>query len=210
MVDAGAHKGGFTWWLRQFAGSRGRVAAFEPQADLATTLSGIAARLGWTNVSVENSALSAAPGEGSLVVPGKSSPGARLTDRDSSVAGERVVLTTLDDWFAASGWPDPAFIKADCEGHEPEILLGGSRLLQRARPHLLLELEHRHLGAERFRGVIEMLRGLGYRGWFIRTGSLCPLEFFNRELHQAETRGEWWKAPDYCNNFLFSLKSGRM
>ena len=38
VIDAGAHKGGYSYWLSKFVGRSGHVTAFEPQPELASLL----------------------------------------------------------------------------------------------------------------------------------------------------------------------------
>src|SRR5687768_10732474 len=38
VIDVGAHKGAYLYWLRQAAGPKGRVLAFEPQPQLSSYL----------------------------------------------------------------------------------------------------------------------------------------------------------------------------
>ena len=79
VVDAGAHKGAYSYWMSKAAGHQGEVVAFEPQPALAVRLTHLAMR----NVTVENMALSAAAGEMTLHVPGAGpSPGATLEARE--------------------------------------------------------------------------------------------------------------------------------
>ena len=201
-VDAGAHKGAWTWWLQDRVGTAGRAIAFEPQTELAESLQACATRLRWHHVRVAAFALSSRSGTGRLSVPRPGSPGARLVASPSPQTRD-VPLIALDDWFASAKVPPPAFIKADCEGHEPELLLGARGILESARPALLLELEVRHLGRERFHATLDHLAALGYHGTFFNHGLEQPLSSFRIRLHQRETAGAFWKAPDYCNNFLF-------
>src|SRR5690348_9601186 len=79
VIDVGAHKGGFLYWLRHHVTASGRVFAFEPQPPLAQYLKEVVALQGWDNVVVEAAALSSSTGSMELFIPaseGEPSPGA--------------------------------------------------------------------------------------------------------------------------------------
>jgi len=208
VVDIGAHKGGFLYWLRHHATASGRVYAFEPQPPLAQYLREIVALQDWNNVTVEAAGLSSRAGEMALFVPagaGEASPGATLSPVDTAVPHHslRVPVTTLDEYCARNGSPRIAFIKCDCEGHEIEVFRGAESTLRRDRPALLFECEQRHLPGSSPAAVFDYLRGLGYRGWFFGPRGLTPVEEFSTQLHQPVRPGRFWDEKDYYNNFAF-------
>lgn len=71
---------------------------------------------------------------------------------DASENGEAfaVEAITLDTFCRPSdSRPDdivPGFIKIDVEGHELEVLLGGKRVIETYKPHMLIEVHSEHLG----------------------------------------------------------------
>jgi len=65
--------------------------------------------------------------------------GLKHTDRVASVGTHKVEVTTLDDEWDELGRPDVSFLKLDIEGAELEALTGGTRLLYKCRPKILLE-----------------------------------------------------------------------
>jgi FkbM family methyltransferase len=209
-VDAGAHKGAYTYWMRRAVGERGRVLAFEPQPRLAAYLTAVATAMGWTNVSVRECALSDAVGSGTLHVPRLgSSQGASLSD---AAAGENeetlpVRLATLDAELAGAG--RVAFLKVDVEGHELAVFRGSARILTEDAPIVLFECELRHLRGHSMEDVFEHLRGLGYEGNFFGPRGRQPLSEFDPGIHQRRTSGRFWEAPGYSNNFLFTPRRRR-
>ena len=81
VIDVGAHKGGYLYWMSKKVGSKGKVIAFEPQAILCDYLKNLCKRLGLNNVTIENKGVSSVEQTTILYVPniGKdSSPGATL------------------------------------------------------------------------------------------------------------------------------------
>jgi FkbM family methyltransferase len=204
-VDAGAHKGAYTYWMRRAVGERGRVFAFEPQPRLAAYLTSVNAAMRWTNVSVRECALSDAPGSGTLHVPRLgSSQGASLSEGAAGQSREAVPvrLATLDAELAGAG--RIAFLKVDVEGHELAVFRGGARILAHDAPSVLFECEVRHLRGHSIEDVFEHLRGLDYEGRFFGPRTLQPLSEFDPGIHQRRTPGRFWEEPGYCNNFLFT------
>ena len=53
VVDIGANKGSYLYWLRRAVGPAGRVIAFEPQPALASYLAEVVVAQRWKNVVVE-------------------------------------------------------------------------------------------------------------------------------------------------------------
>jgi FkbM family methyltransferase len=204
-VDVGANKGAYLYWLRRAVGPSGRIHAFEPQPRLAAYLAEVSRRMDWSNVIVRPCALSDGPGVGTLHVPGESdSPGASLETAPPNARPGRsydVPVETLDRELA--NVDRLAFVKVDVEGHELAVFRGAAALLARCAPTLLFECEERHLTAHTTTDVFAYLEGFGYRGFFLSPSGPRPLADFDPTLHQKRRPGRFWKARDYCNNFLF-------
>lgn len=208
VVDVGAHKGGFLYWLRRYVTGSGKVYGFEPQPPLAGYLRQVVAMQGWNNVVIEGAGLSSSSGEMELFIPapeGEPSPGATLSpaDRGALHHSVRVPVVTLDGYLGGKGNPPIAFIKCDCEGHELEVFKGAEEMLRRDHPVLLFECEQRHMPGSSPAAIFDYLRGLGYRGWFFGAAGLIPVEQFRTEVHQPLRPGRFWDAKDYYNNFAF-------
>ena len=204
LIDIGAHKGAYTYWMRRAVGANGRVYAFEPQPTLSQRLQALVAPSRYANVTVENLGLSSRAGTLMLKLPhADGSPSASFeetahTDADSLEIAVRV--TTLDDYFLdGPGAGNPiSLIKCDAEGHELEVFRGGEQLLRTQGPDLLFECEarHRHGPPDE---VFDYLQGLGYQGWYLGVDGECPIEKFDAAVHQANPDGD-----DYVNNFIFT------
>lgn len=54
---------------------------------------------------------------------------------------EEIRLDTIDHFFASKE-PSPTFLKIDVEGFEVSVIRGGSAFLQRARPVVVMEMNH--------------------------------------------------------------------
>ncbi|MEE2712803.1 MAG: FkbM family methyltransferase [Planctomycetota bacterium] len=199
-IDVGAHKGGYTYWMRSRVGKRGRVIAFEPQPVLAQRLQRLINTSGFKNVTVESQGVSSTSDTLTLRVPGtRTSPGASF---ESGVVqgGQSIAIpvTPLDDYAAAHGITQLRMIKCDAEGHELEVFKGAEGVLTRLRPLLLFECEVRHRASGRVDDVFDYLQGLGYQGQALARQGPLSLDQFDPERHQASP-----DQPDYINNFVF-------
>ena len=205
-ADIGAHKGGYLYWLSKQVGSTGKIYAFEPQPNLFSYLKKMQQFALPANVTLENLGLSSTEGVLDFYIPeqgGLSSPGAtfnaqKIKEEDCRVI--QVKTTTLDTYFTDK--TPPSLLKIDVEGHELEVFEGAKQLLATKRPKILVECEQRHLSFP-IEKVFEFLLDLNYKGHFVHRNSLKPLSSFSLTEHQAQTGPDFWKRPDYCNNFIF-------
>ena len=105
-VDAGCHKGAYTYWMRRQVGRLGHVFAFEPQPQQVKYLARAMKAMRYRNVTLVPMALSNAPGRLQLNIPkgaGASTHGASLVHKESpgaSWGAIEVDVTTLDAYFA--------------------------------------------------------------------------------------------------------------
>jgi FkbM family methyltransferase len=196
-LDIGAALGAYTWPLSRLCTD---CIAFEPNPDQAAYLR----RALGSRARVENVALSDRNGAVELVVPlgrgdeqaGQATiaPGTWLEGRP--VRRVLVLMHTLDSFSL----PSVGFIKLDVEGHELAVLHGGSSLLAKDKPVILVELEERfHTG--NIARVQELLTSLGYRGLYLDRGRLHDIVRFDPSLHQRIEN--WGSHSVYINNFIF-------
>ncbi|MFO0724281.1 MAG: FkbM family methyltransferase [Myxococcota bacterium] len=200
-VDAGAHKGAFTYWMARAVGPEGKVLAFEPQPELAERLVDTVRDLELPQVSVENAGLSSSAGRLTLSIPGPGpSPGASFApEKQASGRHIEVPVTTLDE--RVQGHSGFRLLKCDVEGHELEVFKGGARVLAEQSPAILFECEARHHQDGRMEEAFRFLESLGYRGQFFFGDALLPRASFQVDRHQVPDR------RPYGNNFLFTKES---
>ena len=145
VCDIGANKGSYLLWLSRWV-PRGRVVAFEPQAQLAAQLQRDCAALGLKNVTVEAKAVHAKAGTLELHVPGDAdSPEASLNTRIVARGNSYSVpvpVVALDDYFAPNILIGA--LKIDVEGAERGLFAGARRILTEQSPLLVFECENRH------------------------------------------------------------------
>lgn len=207
VLDIGAHKAGYLYFLRDRVGDSGRVYAFEPQSYLYNYLIKLKRIFNWDNVTIEQIALSDMTGRLNLFMPQnemrkKSSPSATIVENKNSeelILMEEVSVDTLDNYCSANNIA-PDFVKIDVEGNELKVFRGGLNTLERYKPKILVEIEARHVGREQAISTFQLLMNLGYNGFFIFEEKLLPLSDFSFDKHQSVS-----KKKAYSNNFIFEF-----
>jgi len=169
VVDVGGHAGQFATLFARLA-SDGRVYSFEPggYARSLLTLAIRANRIG--NVVLRPEALGDRPRETMLNVLVKAKGSVRFglshlgAEETRPARRERVTVTTLDRFAAAEGLERLDFIKADIEGWEMRMLVGGELTIRRFRPSLMLEMLDSHLNraGDSLDGAWALLSGWGF------------------------------------------------
>ncbi|WP_298748216.1 FkbM family methyltransferase [uncultured Brevundimonas sp.] len=195
--DVGANKGSYLYWMARWSG---RVVAFEPQPGLAAYLQAVAAGLPMNNVMVEQAGVSDRAGELALYVPSVNSPEASLLPIEGA-ATVTVPVVALDDYFTPG--ERLRMLKVDVEGAELDVFRGAERILREDRPVILFECEQRHLRTGSVSDCFRHLEARGYAGRFIHGRALKPVSAFDAAVHQSQAGDRFWRAPGYCNNFLF-------
>lgn len=149
------------------------VIAFEPQPEHAHFLSRAFGR----RVTVEQVALSDSEGEAVLRIPlaafedGCATIEPRNTLAGGAIREYAVRRRCLDSYDL----PPVGVVKIDVEGHELAVLQGAKALLERDRPHLVIEAEERHCPGT-LANVATFLWRFGYRPNVCRNGCLHPLD----------------------------------
>ncbi|WP_331587428.1 FkbM family methyltransferase [Phenylobacterium sp.] len=181
-LHVGASDGRHAYVMTQVA-PKAKIYAFEPAA---FSIAVLKLTLAWHGIADRVTPVRAAvgdkPGEMLLVTPRKitgrmgrayafvadEAPQgkARPDLQDTGMELEPTPVVTLDDFCAEHGVAKVDFIRMDIEGAELMALRGAARILDRDRPHVLIEIHPQMLEA-RFGGtaeqVIDLFRGRGYR-----------------------------------------------
>ncbi|MCA9212846.1 MAG: FkbM family methyltransferase [Planctomycetales bacterium] len=198
VLDIGAHKAGFTYWMSKSAGAHGKVIAFEPIPHLAAYLRDVATVVSGAPIEVAETALSNSIGTADLYFPGPHLGCASLETTRTMLQDPITVPTTTLDEFLADGNYDRrvSFLKCDVEHHELAVFQGAMETLSRHRPIMLFESGNLHNGADHHTPVFELLKSLGYVGHFFDESRLVQIEDFDPDAHDA--------PDDGYQNFLFS------
>ncbi len=217
-IDVGANDGCYVHFLKRYAR---RVYAFEPISWLADDL-----RRKFQNdiradsVVISDIALSRSSGSSVLRVPiidgvlvhGCSSMTQIAANKFPEAREVRIRTEPLDRIYSG----ELGFMKVDVEGHEEEVLEGARETIGRWQPRLQVELEET-IGPGSIARVAALLRGLGYRGYFIFQRQLKPIEQFDRQIMQNPRNYPDLKASldqrerfgRYIYNFLFFPRGER-
>lgn len=113
--------------------------------------------------------------------------------------GVEVAMSTLDDLTTELGISRLDVIKLDVEGFEPEVILGGRKVLERYRPALAIELTPKWSAGRQasLEEAGDVLRSLGYKMFAMRSNgrgaSLVPMP----------DRWTTWDAGEQYNVFTF-------
>lgn len=190
VLDIGANKGIYCFWMMRAVGSSGCVIAFEPQPEMRDSIERQKRRFGWRNLRVMNVALSNAEGSMNLSRQriGDGSATLEVARRRSTDATLDVQVTRLDA-MADETFANLKFIKCDVEGHELNVFLGGEQTIRRHRPVVQFEST---VTDPRTQKIFQFFRGLGYSG---------VLLLGNRSLHYAN--------PDAVPHYKFGMEGHR-
>jgi FkbM family methyltransferase len=204
VIDIGAHKAGYLYWMIKQTGVTGMVYSFEPQRRLYDYIQNVKTIHQWDNLIVENIALSDKTGIATLYIPGKpgrhSSPGATIVEkkRDRFEGSTENVETQSLDTYCAKYDLRPEFIKIDVEGNELRVFQGSINTLKVHKPKILVEIESRHAGEDQALETFRFMESLGYTGHFIHGSAHRTLQSFSFGRYQ-----NLQDQKNYCNNFIF-------
>lgn len=181
VVDAGANRGAWTWWMHKKVGATGNVIAFEPQPELGEYLSEVKTTFGLGQLTVVNKGLSSQSGSQRMVRPRAHWVGGSLElssdypDSDNFM----VDLTTLDEYFSQHPELRPLrFLKCDIQEHEYQCFLGGESVLREDRPDILFECMDPKAEESR---IFPFLDSLGYDGFYTCDEGIRPIEDLSRQ-----------------------------
>jgi FkbM family methyltransferase len=162
VLDIGANKGIYCFWMIRAVGASGRVFAFEPQPEMRDSIERQKVRFDWVNLRVLNVALSDMDGQKTLsrqkIGDGSATlEVSRRLSKDATLDVEVIKLDTIADEILSN----VRFIKCDVEGHEYNVFLGGEQTIRRYRPVVQFESTPTD---ERTQEIFRFFRGLGYSG----------------------------------------------
>jgi len=199
-IDVGANRGMYSYHMLDHSFA---VVAYEPVPEMCSKMETFFGN----SMRIYPVALSDLNGERELRQPGKNTARATIEDHNGldDLEGrviKKVLVKTcrLDEYeFGKIG-----FIKIDVEGHEEAVLRGATRVIERDKPSLLIEIEERHNPGSVAR-VRSFLEGFGYRGFFFDNETITPMEKFIKEHNQVSDN--LYSGGAYVNNFIF-LRQG--
>ena len=183
MLDIGANKGVYTYWMSKKVGKQGKVFAFEPQPELDSVLNDLRTSFSLANVEIINQGLSDRPGRFKMFRSKVGAGGGTLAREfvnKSALNGlleVEVNVTTVDEFYRSRSLARLDFIKCDVEGHEHAVFKGGTNTLQKYMPTLLFECHHEQAKEG---SLFSFLEQLGYRGFFLVNGQPIDTRKFDQ------------------------------
>lgn len=199
VVDIGANKGAFTYWMHKAVGPEGKVVAFEPQPELIKYLSKIKQHMAWDNVDIVGKGVSEEECEMTLYRPDPYACLGASLSRGVHLGGHRlkVPVESLDGYMTRTGNRPVSFIKCDVEGHELQVFRGAEAILREDRPMLIFDCEARHHFMNTPEDVLAYLYDIGYEGTFFLDGMAHDAADFDSQIHQDRN------AKSYAYSFVF-------
>lgn len=167
VIDIGANYGVYTLSMAQTVGTTGSVWAFEPASSTAKLLAEGIADNGFSQVVLEQSALSSSSGTAQLSLNKYSELNALVRGEPSSGGSETVPLVSLDECMERYGWRNIDFLKIDAEGEEANILKGGERFFSELSPLVQYEVK---AGIELHMELVQYFASLGYDSYRLVPG----------------------------------------
>lgn len=169
VLDIGAIKGVYTYWLSKKVGVNGKVYAFEPQPELGDFLEESKKTFKLKNVKIVNKGLSSESSE-MILYRRKVGDGAAMIASEhnklfdpSGKEKVNIEVIKLDDFISKEKIDELAFIKCDVEGHELEVFKGALATLKQFKPTILFECHHEEAKEGE---VFNLLKEIGYHGFF--------------------------------------------
>jgi len=203
VIDIGSYAGEYLYVLEQ-SGKFPRVIGIEPNPRLARRLQRL-----FRKCQVYNLAISNTDEQKQLKIPliegtyfesrGTFENFTELDETDRKFIDVRA--TTLDNFVSDRAIQNIGLIKIDVEGHEMNVLKGGSQTIMRDQPTILVEIEQRH-HQESISKIFQHLLDYGYRGYIYNMADMYFMELkdFSSTKHQHLSL---FKTTRYLNNFLF-------
>ncbi len=165
VFDIGANIGAHALRFGRIVGESGQVYAFEPTTFAFSKLNRNLALNPQVQVSIFRIALSDEPPT-RRTISFRSSWRTNGIHKDTSC---EVDFLRLDDWALKNSVSQVDMIKLDVDGNEFGVLAGGTEILKRCHPILLMEMVGPHF-AEPTHNPFNILASLGYRFSNIDTG----------------------------------------
>lgn len=208
VIDIGANKGVYSYWLSKSVGHNGLVIAFEPFVGHVERFVTSMAQLHIKQVRVENMALSNFIGRSQISIPTENSVPLKecgtLNTINRTHLSFDVKVITLDDYFVRYPIYNRriSFIKCDVEGHEICVFEGARKTIEHHKPAIFFECEQRHLSFP-MKKVFSLLEEYGYAGFFYENNRKRSIKEFDIEKYQVIDPVTGFPGSPYINNFLF-------
>jgi FkbM family methyltransferase len=167
IIDIGANYGVYTLSMAKTVGTAGSIWSFEPASVTASFLAAGIAANDFSQIVLEQSALSSACGTAQLSLNNDSELNSLVHEDSQSGTTETVSLVTLDDCMDRYNWQEIEFIKIDAEGEETNILKGGQRFFSELSPLVQYEIK---AGLDLHLELVQIFADMGYESYRLVPG----------------------------------------
>ena len=172
IIEVGSNIGIDTVPIAQLAGESCRVFAFEPVKKYRDYLQMNVAENKLSNVETRSDFLSNRSGDEIELHINSTSASAVANGTKSfpTLATEKAVTITLDDFAKNMKLDSLDFLKTDTDGYDQAVIEGGREIIAKYQPLLFVEFSGYLLEKARGdsdRSLAELLRGLGYNRFFL-------------------------------------------
>ena len=171
VYDLGANYGMHTLLFARIVGQTGHVYAFEPSPDIFGALQDNLNLNSMRWVTPVRKAVSSAAGE-ACFDDGHHRGAGHLSS--SGQGSFKVDVISIDDFVFEQQALPPEFLKIDIEGGESSALKGATKVLEKYRPRMVIELHN----PDEDRAVGSILKDLNYRAYRVADGK--PVEHLDR------------------------------
>ncbi|MFL5763459.1 MAG: FkbM family methyltransferase [Bacteroidia bacterium] len=166
IIDVGGNIGQTAMTMAQKTGAAGKVISFEPHPSTVEKFrKNLSLNPQISNVIVENFGLGDQENTAEMFVEcTTNSGGNRIAGSSEKSNGTPVKITTLDRYLDMHGIEKVDLVKIDVEGYEMNVLNGMTKILQRQRPLLYLEIDDNNLKKQGHSAqeMIDLLHRLNY------------------------------------------------
>ncbi len=211
VLDIGANRGEYSFYLSGIVGKNGTVAAFEPGNRAFALLEKIKNHYKLENLKLFNFAITNRKGDETLIVPYFNRQSQLKSERPIKGRKEIVTTTTLDDLLSDLKFSHVDFIKCDTEGSEYFVFSGGIKSIEKFKPIIQVEIADLH--STRFGytslDVLNLLRSINYLTYYYH---FEKKKLIKTDTIEMKTDSHVWsrKSENLSNNNYFFIHSSRL
>jgi FkbM family methyltransferase len=194
LLDIGAYRGVYSFWLHRRFHKATRIVAFEPQPELAKFLRAFRKSFSLERLDIVRAGLSSHTGSARMHRPSTRWAAATIDDYwpdDMEVDEFDVPVMTVDEYLASHPKSRPVrFMKCNVQNHEADVLAGAEQTLCADRPELLVEWSTpRRTYRER---LFQLARRLDYTIFQFEFGCLLPCTTVERRVPPSWELGSYY------------------
>jgi FkbM family methyltransferase len=211
VIDIGANRGEYSFYLSKFVGQKGKVLAFEPGKRAFSILQKVKNLYNLDNLFLFNLALKDKKGTDTLIVPYHNRQSQLLSTNPIKGRKENVSVLSLDDVIKDNGYNQVNFIKCDTEGSEYFVFSGALETIRKYNPVIQVEITDIH--AIRFghssSEILQLFNGLNYQLLYY---DYQLKKLIKKECIDSQADNPVWskKSEDLSNNNYFFIHQSRI